>query len=321
MNIHESLTGVPGELSYTVTTSSHKFNRSTVRTLLTNERYIGKLRVPLQDNQETRVDLPFGAVIPVDLFQKVQNAVQEVASTHAKCRTRQRLNLLTGILFYEDGTKFRSTGGTSASGERFYYYRNDQHKLSVDANEIEKALINSLRIYENDPDITKHLRTLDTGRASSLEVLEAQMKQIQAELKEIEKEESKLTDKLGGDDPRGLSVRVIKWLDERLEEMEKKKEGLVETLEGLQREAEDVRGNVVTAKALKSSLKTIFEVMVKKRTEEVRAFFRSVFEKVVVTANNTLRISWSIPVCISYDEKVLLSVRVAPQDGFEPPTR
>ena len=68
------------------------------------------------------IDLPTGAVISIELFEEVQRTVAKVAETKNRNREGKRIYPLTGLLEYEDGTKFSGLAGTGRNGDVHYYY-------------------------------------------------------------------------------------------------------------------------------------------------------------------------------------------------------
>jgi DNA invertase Pin-like site-specific DNA recombinase len=83
------------------------FTKSSINNLLKNKRYIGRQRVPRDDGKEAWIDLPFGAVVPVDLFDRVQSCVELVTKKYGRNNKNQRRPYpLSGLLYHEDGSKF-----------------------------------------------------------------------------------------------------------------------------------------------------------------------------------------------------------------------
>ncbi|MBC77194.1 MAG: hypothetical protein CME64_14375 [Halobacteriovoraceae bacterium] len=64
--------------------------------------------------------LPFGAVIDKELFDKTQANVAVVEKLRGFNKKRSRLYALTGILQFEDGSRFTGNSGTARNGEPKY---------------------------------------------------------------------------------------------------------------------------------------------------------------------------------------------------------
>ncbi len=98
------------------------FQKNSIRNLLTNKKYIGLMRVPRDDDQEEWVNLPFGEVVPADLFARVQKCVGVIEERFRKGNKNvRRAYPLSGLLYHEDGSKFDVVSGTSHTGKEYLY--------------------------------------------------------------------------------------------------------------------------------------------------------------------------------------------------------
>lgn len=271
------------------------FNKDSLKRLLTNRRYIGKLRVPTDDGKpEIEVNLPFGAAVPVELFEEVQKNVKLVEEKlHNQNRNCSRIYCLTGLLFYEDGTAFTAKSGTSKNGSLYTYYRNPQNDITVDAEAVENAVVNSLRVYENDKRMIEKVKDLQKNQFSQLDFIKQQIQQIKSELEKLDKEEKGLGEQLNGGE--GNSQRILKWLDGKLAEIEEKRIDLQGILIELQREREGLEKQSVNVLSLKSSLKVVFDKLMMADPATKRGIFRQLFKKVEIFKENLLKITWAIP--------------------------
>src|SRR3990167_767057 len=85
------------------------FDCTSLRKLFENRKLIGELRVVHGNNDEleTFVPLPFGAVIDKDLFEKVQEQIAVNDSARANLNQRgTKIYLLTGILHNQNGATY-----------------------------------------------------------------------------------------------------------------------------------------------------------------------------------------------------------------------
>jgi site-specific DNA recombinase len=104
--------------------SKKPFTYHSLGILLRNRAYIGQRMVTHGANNELKTDvqLPHGCVISKELFDEVQHKL-EAQDSGKTVRTinSMRVYLLTGILFFQDGSAFCGQRGTSANGQRRFY--------------------------------------------------------------------------------------------------------------------------------------------------------------------------------------------------------
>lgn len=160
------------------------FKKNAFKRILTNTKYIGKMRVP--GDKEEWVDLPFGAVIPVDLFDEVQKQVRAIEETPKNLRNRKRVYLLSGLLIFEDGSKFTGKSGRGRLGDVHYYYVNAQNKITLQADQLELVVINSLRVYQDNTKMIQYASELEIDRNAKQEMLRQQVESIRRELRNVE---------------------------------------------------------------------------------------------------------------------------------------
>lgn len=92
------------------------FARGALYTILSNPVYIGRIR-----HKDSSYDGQHEAIIPVELWQAVQNRLQAQASCAAGSRKSRDVNLLKGLLFDIDGTPYSPTYTTKGKQQYRYY--------------------------------------------------------------------------------------------------------------------------------------------------------------------------------------------------------
>jgi len=138
-----------------VNKSGKPFNSESLKRLLQNTKYIGKVKAKDCNDVERWITLKSGQVISQELFDQVQIKIK----SHNEIRLRQnrcgtRIYLLTGLLKYEDDSNFEGLSGTSKTGNRYYYYINRGNNLTVNAIEIEQAVINGFkRVFADNKEL------------------------------------------------------------------------------------------------------------------------------------------------------------------------
>lgn len=269
--------------------------QDSLKSLLENEKFIGIARTTWQ-GEEKVVQLRHGQAISPDLFARVQDAIQKVSKDFKKRNKvhERRDNLLNGILFHEDGTLFSPTSGKGSSGLTHYYYWNAKNRIRLKAPEIEEAVIRSLRIYEEDKRITSAVDTLNAQSTSQLELVEQQIRQVKCELQIVAEEEVGLVRTLK-DSGGSLHGRVGDWLNGELQKIDEKRQNLSNQLALLERNQTHLKSFQLDPKALKHSLKRLFDRFDNADVPTKRGIVRQLFSKVTVYETNKVEITWRIP--------------------------
>lgn len=280
------------------------FTKSSIRNLLTNKRYIGRQRVPRDDGIEEWIDLPFGAVVPVDLFDKVQACAELVTKKYGRNNKNQRRPYpLSGLLYHEDGTKFEVQSGTGKLGNVYCYYRNRKNRCTIDAHKLEQAVIQALRVFENDGRLIHHVNKIKNQQYSKLELVRQQTNQCTKQLSDLMKKEKQLVDQIGGG---GVSNRIVSWLEKQLEDIESERLDLKARIQVLSREEALLQKSSLDVKTLGSSLKVLFDRLQSAEPEIQRGIFRQVFKKIIVKKGNKIEISWKVPSAVNHGGKNLV---------------
>ncbi len=273
------------------------FDKSSLKRLLTNPKYIGKLRVPTDTGEEVWVDLPFGTIVSRDLFDRAQQAVQRVeAQGRNKNRNINRIYLLSGLLSYEDGSSMKGISGTSRNGNIHYYYRNEQNKFSVDAAGLEKAVTQSLRMFENNEKMIGYANEIRRETCSRVDFLEQQIRKAKAELTRIDTEEKGLTEKINAVSSESPQ-RVMEWINGQLLDLDKRRQETKLGMAQMERERSLLADKYSDAKSLARSLKIVFDKLEDSPPEVQRGIFRQLFKRITLHRDNQVRIEWNVPSC------------------------
>lgn len=281
------------------------FSYTTLKSLLTNRLLIGKKLVlhGLQDEQQTDVDLPHGAVVPVDLFEEVQKQIRNLDGGR-KNRGARRIYPLSGLLFAEDNSPFTVQSGTSRSGKVFYYYRNQKNDMRVDANELEVAIFKFLKnSFQSNKELEAIIKGLQKEKSGRLEVLNAQIHSITQELSGLEKQDKSLLADLRSRAGVDSKTKALVWLEQQITDSEARKQELSSKLEALRRELHHLDGAQAGAKAVRSALETTFHRLEKADPVRKRHFLRRVIKRIVLSSDNKATIFWSIPGSHNLEER------------------
>ena len=270
------------------------FRRCSLKRLLTNRKYIGKMSVPNDTGEEIWVDLPFGEVIDRQLFEEVQHNVKKIEGQKGINKNRSRIYILSSLLEFEDGSPFLGQSGTGRAGKVHYYYYNKKQKLSLEALKLESSIFNSLRVFEDNQKMIGYANDLRKDTYSKLSFVSNEIQKRHSEMKTTEKEESELMKNFKSMEKKGSS-RVMEWLDSQLLEIENKKMQIGESLVVLAKEKEALEGAFLDAKSLKTSLKAVFDRLDKAAPDVQRGIARQLFKKIKVYKGNKIEIQWNVP--------------------------
>ena len=187
------------------TKQGKNFTKHSIRTLLTNPRYVGKWyrnkhnagkrqNKLMPYERYTEVELDHGCVIGKDLWQRVQDKVKELDESRAQAT--RHCYPLSGLLVFSDGSNF---AGSSAWGNtrRSTYYYNNANKIRVRTEIFEAAVETVLRqIIENSPEFQASIANYSAQKATALSVVAGKIAEIDTRLDELADERQRLDRRL-----------------------------------------------------------------------------------------------------------------------------
>lgn len=181
------------EQGYT-TLMGRMFKRSSLETILRNEKYIGTFRY-----MDVIVPDSIPAIIDKQLFHKVQSMLKHNASAKAKTKARENYLLTTKLFCGHCGASMVGECGTSRSGKTHHYYKCSNRKQKGNCkkatekkNNLERSIviyvINHILLDEKINLITNRLMELiekDFNDTSYITGLQNELSDIQKKLKNI----------------------------------------------------------------------------------------------------------------------------------------
>ncbi|MCI5049507.1 MAG: recombinase family protein, partial [Rickettsiales bacterium] len=114
------------------------FARNTVRTLLTNPLYLGKIR-----HKDKVYDGEHEVIITQELWDAVQVRMKQNANARSPAANRNHDILFKGKLFDATGTPY-STTYTKRDSKRYHYYLNKQSKHRISVAELNTVVENAV---------------------------------------------------------------------------------------------------------------------------------------------------------------------------------
>ena len=112
----KGLTGRASRRSNGEVQVTHPFGRGNLYHLLSNPIYVGRIR-----HRDQIYDGEHEAIIPIDLFERVQQLLANQAPARRSTTNQSEPHLLTGIVFDEAGERLRPVHANK-KGTRYRYY-------------------------------------------------------------------------------------------------------------------------------------------------------------------------------------------------------
>lgn len=275
------------------------FQATSLRCLLNNQKYVGKLVVRFGDLDERIevVDLEHGPVVSTELFARVQERLQKrEENSPFKNRHGVRIYTLTGLLRATDGTPFSGQSGKGRSGQRYIYYWNAKNKLRIDAADIESKVIEVLRkSFEKNQELGKIVRELKGAHTSKMNFVKQQEAQVRSEVRKIDQEESSLMGKFTSLAGEAEAPQALKWLEGQVSKLSEAKQKLQDQLDSLRREREHLERTEVTQGNTRTGLERTFARLQSADPARQRGFLREIFHVIEVQKDNLIKLVWSIP--------------------------
>lgn len=129
------------------------FTPNAIRRLLSNRQYIGEYRYGENVNMDA---IP--PIVPVELFNTVQERLATTSKTKAASQARSTVNyLLSGtISCAECGSTYQGESGTGKHGERHYYYKchgKKNHKTVCHSKNFSKTWLEDFVVQHTVEDV------------------------------------------------------------------------------------------------------------------------------------------------------------------------
>lgn len=264
------------------------FDYPALKRILTNRKYIGKLQISGEDKE---VDLPFGAVVPIQLFNEVQSIIASIdGELRGKTRNPSMIYLLSGLLFTAKGNPLTGKSGTGRNGASRRYYRNEVEDISFSFEEMEESVLWAVE------DICKNQgmkRYREEVKNTNEEKVVALKRAILATSKEVERLTSIKSQSIDAlmIDPTSVLVKEIESrvlsINSQVEELTKKHIELTQELADIEKAEESISTLETTIKKNNFTSKGLND------RKAVRGWLRGLFDKVVIDIETKkIKIFW-----------------------------
>lgn len=268
--------------------SNRKFNYQSLKRLLTNRKYIGKLQVPDEDME---VDLPFGAVVPIELFNETQALIKSIdTELGAHLRNPNRVYLLSGLLFTTKGNAINGTSATGRDKNKRHYYRCKEEDITFSSEEIERSVIRAVEDICKNEGMKQYREEVKNTNAERVANLKRSILVTSREIERLTSLKSKSLDNL----MINLSPLLMKELETRIFSINAETEKLTATHGELSKELEELQQAENSIDALEQSIQknNLINQGLKDR-KAVRGWLRGLFDKVIVDLESRkIKIHW-----------------------------
>lgn len=205
------------------TSFNKEFNKNSIRTILTNKRYIG---IYSYKGQETKDVIP--RIIDDTTFQQAQEKLQKNKEAPSRAKAKTKYLLTTKLFCGTCKEMMVGVSGTSHTGKLHCYYSckgNWQHKCNrknISKDYIEDIVIEQAINYLTKENITTIAKTV--VKLAEKEKNHSRLRQLEKNLKEIEKQKDCIFDSLKtcyDNDIRKSIFEGIAKMDKEKAEIEK----------------------------------------------------------------------------------------------------
>ena len=193
--------------------------------------------------------------------------------------------LLSGILEYEDGTRF---SGDSGKGNQYRYYRNKTNEISTQREDIDIIIFDRLRAYLTDNNVYGDLlKKAIQIKNQSLPEKQNDLKLVEQKLKDLQVRDKELPEKLlksSSSDPIFMD-----WLQNQVSTMATERGQLEAERDSILREIQRIKDNSGLSKVHEKMEELIGNFDNLSDTQK-RNLIARVFKRVVVKSNNELEL-------------------------------
>ena len=269
-----------------------------------------------ENKQYQIVELPHGALIQTELLDKVEHKLKDTYEHRKRSGKHNRVYLLSHILEYEDGTKYK--GGPGKSGQYYYYYSKALGP-NIRCEEIDSAVIERIKGYFKGNDIFKKLvESAVKRRTYELPKIEQKIHKIESELREIESQNNELRERLRDNENRSRSG-FMDWLEEEVEKLQAcRSQKEQELKEFIKAKLDLVKKSGL--ETLEETAQTFIERFDYLTPTEKRIFVERMIDKVVIKKDNKLELHvlWESKKGVTRTTKSSSSESSGGMDGDQP---
>tara|TARA_B110001454_G_scaffold28073_1_gene27461 strand:+ start:62297 stop:64204 length:1908 start_codon:yes stop_codon:yes gene_type:complete len=236
-----------------------------------------------------RWDYPHGPVVPSELYEEAQRVLGKNQKFDA--RTRASVYLLTGILEYEDGTRF-SGAGAGGRNSHYEYYHCRKQKLRIPKTKVENLILKRIKDYmKNSELLTKLLADVKPMAEMGIPFLKEEIRQIKQKINDNRKVIDGFTNYLRQSaltDPTNLE-KVIRTISIERDKAETETQFLERDLVNKENQLRELSSEH-QEKGLRDYLEQVLENFDNLDDNKKREIIHTIIPKIEVVPKNKLRL-------------------------------
>lgn len=167
----------------------------------------------------------------------------------------------------------------------------------MDALALEKAVIDSFKIFENDLEMASLVREMVKKKNDRLELVDSSILDIQKEIDMIEGEIQGYVKSMTEIGSSEQMKELISIVSENVSKSKVKKDELLNTVESLQLKRDEIRSESLDCMPLKEIMKEVFKKLSRASDDMKKAIFNNLIKEIKVLKENKLEIVWLPEVC------------------------
>lgn len=220
------------------------------------------------------------ALVDRETFDRVQELLQQnERSRHNRADKSRHVYVLQGLLHCTCGSTLEGRSGTGQRGERHYYYvcRSKTCGRRAPESELLRAVVSRVRKLAGSPRVLKNL--VEAANAKLQEEVPGLLERRTVVMQEFEELKAQADHLLGL--TLGGSKGAV-FVEEKLEELGRRRSGLQATLEELDATVKQIRANAVDDERLLSALRQVPKLFVQLAPFQRKELVRLVVARAVV---------------------------------------
>lgn len=283
--------------------AAEKFCYSSIQCILTNYTYIGQKEINKKKRTEDQEKLPemeryrivkaiWEPLVEEEKFHSVQKLLQKNnTSKHNETKPVKHNYILNGGLLWCEkcGSEMEGRSGTSARGQRYYYYicKDEGCKFKVPASEIEDVIL-------------KRIKELSTDKSIMEGIIKATNEKLQRELPDLKEQKTLLNKELS--EVKGFADGIMnKWaslasdngslfLKDKLDDLGKRRKEIESGLQGLGEMIVEIERESVTRELVMLALNKFTDTFEHIQPYQQKELLRLVLHK-AVTGPESIKIA------------------------------
>jgi site-specific DNA recombinase len=297
---YKKIVGILNEKGYK-TKKGKKFSTNSLKTILDNPIYIGKIRFNQHENWSDKrrkgkskdpiiVDGTHQPIISKDLWYRVQ---QKRKSRSFRPAQSSKPYFLSRLIRCPQCGHGMVSGKSRRDGKSYRYYHCGQfHNKgsavcspnSINADRAEQQVMEELKRLVTEPYFIEKLVTkMNENRLEAEKPLVEEKKRLQSKIQKTKKNIDTITNKLM-DDPDLMDIFANKLKEQKMERMQ-----LEEKLQTVQHQLENMNKEPIDAKALRHLLENLEQILDKASVEEKKELLSLIVKDIQITKNPVSR--------------------------------